>query len=121
VALPPDLQVVAPPRPPTVAAQPADPNIYSDQDRDIAPPVLLSKRPAPPPPSSPTDSQVSNTVELVIDLSGHVASVKMLERPTRLTDALSLQEYKNLLFKPAMKDGHPVQYRYLLRTVVSPR
>jgi hypothetical protein len=60
-------------------------------------------------------------MELVIDTSGHVASARLLERPLGLTDPFVLQEAKNLRFTPAMKDGHPVQYRYLLRTVASPR
>jgi hypothetical protein len=103
------------------AIAPADPTIYSEQDRDVSPPVLLSKRPTAPPAAALTDSQVSSTMELVIDVSGHVASVKLMERPTRLTDTLPLQEAKNLRFAPAVKDGNPVQYRYLLRTVASPR
>jgi len=114
--------VTPPSAPPTVVATPPpDPNIYSEQDRDVTPPILLSKRPSPPPSSGPNDTQVSNTIELVIDVTGKVIQVKMLDRPLRMTDSLLPQEAKNLLFKPATKDGHPVQYRYLLRTVVSPR
>jgi hypothetical protein len=118
----PEPRVTPPSAPPTVVAtQPPDSNIYSEQDRDVTPPILLSKRPVPPPSSGPNDTQVSNTIELVIDVTGHVVQVKMLDRPLRMTDTLLPQEAKNLLFKPATKDGHPVQYRYLLRTVVSPR
>jgi len=99
----------------------ADAGVYTDADREVVPPVLLSKRPSPPPAAEGTDSQVTNTVELVVDPSGRVQAVKMLGRSTRLTDAIPLQEYKLLRFTPAQKDGHPVSFRYLLRTVVAPR
>jgi hypothetical protein len=107
--------------PAVAVASAADGVIYTDADRDVVPPMLLSKRPPPPPAPEGTDSQVSNTMELVVDPTGHVQTVKLLGRPARLPDMLLPQEAKNLRFKPAMKDGHPVSFRYLLRTVAAPR
>jgi hypothetical protein len=64
---------------------------------------------------------VTNVLELVVDPTGHVQNVKFLGLPMRLPDMLLSQEAKNLLFTPAMKDGRPVSFRYLLRTVAAPR
>jgi hypothetical protein len=100
---------------------PADATVYSEQDRDVVPPVPPSTRPAPPPADSPTDSMVRNTYELVIDQTGHVVSAKLVGRPMRLPDMGDLQALKGWRFTPAMKNGQPVSYRYFLRTVNSPR
>jgi hypothetical protein len=111
--------------PPAVAASPApppvDPTVYSEQDRDVIPPVMLTKLSLPSPYNSPTDSQVSSTLELIVDTTGHVVSAKFVDRPTRLPDFALPQQAKLWLFTPATKNGHPVSYRYFLRTTTSPR
>jgi hypothetical protein len=111
--------------PPAVAASPAqppvDPTVYSEQDRDVIPPVMLTKLSLPSPYNSPTDSQVSSTLELIVDTTGHVVSAKFVDRPTRLPDFALPQQAKLWLFTPAKKNGHPVSYRYFLRTTTSPR
>jgi hypothetical protein len=56
----------------------------------------------------------------VVDPSGRVQRVKLLDASTGLTDAIPLQAYKLLRFTPATKDGRPVSFRYLLRTPIAP-
>ena len=82
---------------------------------------MLTKLSLPSPYNSPTDSQVSSTLELVVDTTGHVVSAKFVDRPTRLPDFALPQQAKLWLFTPAKKNGHPVSYRYFLRTTTSPR
>ena len=82
---------------------------------------MLTKLPPASAFTSPTDSQVSSTLELVVNTKGQVVTAKYVDRPTRLPDVAKLQEAKGWQFTPAMKDGHPVSYRYFLRTTTSPR
>jgi hypothetical protein len=114
---PPESSATTAPAAPTMAGVPVvDGAIYTDVDREVVPPVLLSKL---PPPAAGTDSQVTNTVELVVDPSGRVQRVHLLDASTGLTDPISLQVYKLLRFTPATKDGQPVSFRYLLRTTIA--
>lgn len=98
-----------------------DATIYSLADRDVRPPVMLSRQMLPPLPASSTDSRLDSTIELIIDPTGNVQSVRLLERPTRLPDMNILQAAKYLKFSPAIKDGQPVTYRYQLHQTVTPR
>jgi len=96
-----------------------DPTIYSRDDADVLPPVMLS-----PPmrsygkPGSTPESGVSNTLELLIDEKGGVASVKWVERPQRFIDAMEPQSAKNLKFRPAVRNGVPVKYRLYIPWLV---
>jgi hypothetical protein len=89
-----------------------DPTIYSRDDSDVQPPVMLS-----PPmrsygkPGSAPESGATNNLELLVDEKGDVASVKWVETPRRFIDAMEPQGAKNLKFKPAVRNGVPVKYR----------
>jgi hypothetical protein len=95
--------------------------IYSDADREVTPPVLLSRRPLPPPEASREGVNGPTLYELLVDQKGEVETSRLVGRPSRMTDMNTLQATKNLLFRPASKDGHAVRFRYVLRLEGSPR
>jgi len=75
----------------------AEAMIYSANDRDVTPPVAAYPRlPAEPPTRIPPGDL--STLELLVDETGQVESVKFLWR-----------------FLPAVKDGRPVKYRTLVQ------
>lgn len=89
-----------------------DPTIYSRDDSDVLPPVMLSPSMSPyGKPGSTPGAGASNTLELLIDEKGSVASVKWLERPQRFIDAMEPSAAKMLKFKPAVRNGVAVKYR----------
>ena len=90
---------------------------YSIEDRDVAPPVLLS--PGPPILPGLTDHP-SNTLDLVIDERGRVHSVKLVSAG-RLIDTVALSPAKNMKFQPAVRNGTAVRYRLFMKLPSSPR
>lgn len=60
-----------------------------------------------------------STLELLVDETGQVESVKAIGRPKHLGEALlmtvNLSAAKTWRFLPAVKDGRPVKYRKLVQ------
>ena len=110
-----------PPQPP--ASRPAvvaDSKVYSADDLDVDPPVLLSPMLFLPAPLSPGERTVTRTLELVIDTGGRVQSAKLLDEPRRLSDFNVTQQAKLLRFRAALKDGRTVMYRHRMRLTPAP-
>jgi hypothetical protein len=95
-----------------------DPRIYSREDRDVDPPVLIS--PMPPTPPGLADNVV-NTLELVINEVGVVQKAYWVTRTQRLTDATVPSAAKLMKFRPAVKSGKAVQYRLQITLRSPPR
>ena len=96
----------------------AEAMIYSANDRDVTPPVAAYPRlPAEPPTRIPAGDL--STLELLVDETGQVESVKLQGRPRHLGEALlvtvNLSAAKTWRFLPAVKDGRPVKYRKLVQ------
>ena len=101
---------------PAVAAP--DSTIYSEADRDVRPPVVLSSE-LPGPAFSGWTTR-TNVMELIVSETGAVERARLLEAPQRMPDMMLLSRAKLWKFGPAMKDGHPVRYRLVLKWEVNP-
>jgi hypothetical protein len=88
--------------------------VYSSDDADVEPPVVLSDGALTPAPSL-SGSAPRTPIELLINRSGDVERVHYLDAPEVLTDMSWLSSLKYQKFRPAMKDGLPVPYRLLVR------
>jgi hypothetical protein len=97
-----------------------DAKTYSAADLDVEEPVLLSPKPLLPAPTSRKETATTRTVELVIDQAGRVQSSKLVGVSTSMDDFSMLQPLPLLKFRPAVKDGRPVRYRYRLRLSSDP-
>lgn len=96
--------------------------IYSVDDRDVTPPVELSRAmPRWVPPSAAIAAMtLSGLVELVIDEAGAVAAVSIVKPiAPRYDQALSALA-RSWRYRPAMRSGQPVRYRQLLEIVLRP-
>jgi hypothetical protein len=92
--------------------------IYSDQDADVEPPVLLY-------PQIPTNLMLAgenrlNIMELVVSETGSVERVRLVAGPSRLPDVMLLSGAKAWRFKPASRDGEAVRYRALVSWAGTP-
>jgi hypothetical protein len=86
--------------------------IYSPDDADVQPPVMIY--PSLPPAvfvARNADVVVVNRMELVVAADGSVERVRLVNGPTRMPDMMLLSGAKLWKFTPAMKDGVPVRYR----------
>ena len=100
-----------------VGSEPASVPIYSASDRDVTPPLATYPRvPAPP---AGVRAEGLSTLELLVNESGEVESVRLQGRPAHLGEALqatvNLSAAKTWRFAPAVKDGRPVKYRKLVQ------
>ena len=73
--------------------------------------MLSPQMPSYGKPGATAQSSASNTLELLIDEKGGVASVRWVERPQRFIDAMEPAAAKMLKFRPAVRNGVPVRYR----------
>ena len=96
----------------------AEAMIYSANDQDVTPPVASYPRLPAEPPTRMLAGDLS-TLELLVDETGQVESVKAIGRPKHLGEALlmtvNLSAAKTWRFLPAVKDGRPVKYRKLVQ------
>jgi hypothetical protein len=100
------------------AAAAPDTTIYSEADRDVRPPAVLSSE-LPGPTYSEWITR-TNVMELIVSETGAVERARLLEAPQRMPDMMLLSRAKLWKFGPAMKDGHPVRYRLVLKWEVNP-
>jgi len=113
----------APPTPePSIANDEAavlpDLAVYSDQDRDVQPPKMLS--PELPRSTIALWTTRTNAMELIVSEDGIVERVKLLTPPQRMPDMMILSRAKVWKFEPALKDGRPVRYRLVVKWEVNP-
>jgi outer membrane biosynthesis protein TonB len=103
-----------------VAAQDDPATIYSFENGEVKPPVMLY--PQLPPPlliGSPAEALV-NRMELVVAADGSVERVRLVNTPRRMADMMLLSGAKLWKFAPALKDGAPVRYRTIVSWTVFP-
>ena len=101
---------------PTAAAP--DTTIYSEADRDVQPPAVLSSE--LPGPTFLEWTTRTNVMELIISETGAVERARLIVAPQRMPDMMLLSRAKLWTFRPAMKDGHPVRYRLVVKWEVNP-
>ena len=103
--------------PPQVAAAPRQPVIYSQDDKNVMPPVVV-RQDIPQFPGRVTFDR-AGVLEVVIDINGAVESATMLEGVEALYNRLLLNAAKNWMYQPARLDGAPVKYRKRIQITLS--
>lgn len=118
--LPPPPPVVEPPPPPPVveAAAPVVPRIYSADDGNVVPPLVVSQT-IPPFPGRLIFGGTT-TITVVIDVDGRVISATLDEPLNPAYDRIALNAARNWTYQPAMLDGKPVQFRKRIQLRLSP-
>ena len=95
--------------PPQMPAAPRQPAVYSQEDKNVMPPVMV-RQDIPQYPGRVTFDR-SGVLEVVIDINGTVESATMLEGVEALYNRLLLTAAKTWTYQPARLDGAPVKYR----------
>ena len=95
-------------------ATPAEPSIYGIEDLDVKRPMAVSKTMPEWRPMTGVEERQTfmGAVELVINETGKVLSVKLLDSVHPRYDPDLLKSAMNWTFRPATKNGVPVKYRY---------
>jgi len=93
---------------------------YDIADSDVTPPVVLNQSlPAWNPPWAHVAQQTyAGRLQIVVGENGSVASADIVQPSFETYDGLLLHAAKQWRYKPAMKDGHPVQYLRLIDYVL---
>lgn len=86
--------------------------LYDSLNPDVEPASLVRPR-LPSVPETPTPADQLGRLELVIDTTGKVERVRLLQTTAerRYYDAMLLSAAKAWVFAPARRDGVPVRYR----------
>jgi len=104
-----------PPAPVAVAAAPPPPpapvmfRVYSGEDRDVTPPVIINQ--ALPAFQGTVIAPRSGLLDVLISETGEVESAVMTQSVTSTYDRLALIAARMWRFKPATVNGVPVKYR----------
>ena len=109
---PPPVPVVPPTvqaPPPLAAMPPRAAVIYTQDDKNVLPPVPVRQDMPPFTGRSPFDRV--GVIEVVIDPSGGVESASMVQPSEPLYDQRLLAAAKSWIYRPARLDGAPVKYR----------
>jgi TonB family protein len=83
--------------------------VYSGEDRDVTPPVIINQ--ALPPFQGTVIAPRTGLLEVLISEIGEIESAVMTQSVTSAYDRLALIAAKMWRFKPAMVNGVPVKYR----------
>ena len=103
--------------PPQMAAAPRQPIVYSQEDKNVMPPVMV-RQDIPLFPGRVTFDR-AGVLEVLIDINGAVESATMLEGVEALYNRLLLAAAKNWMYQPARLDGAPVKYRKRIQITLS--
>jgi TonB family protein len=101
----------APPPPSTPSAL----AVYSDADKDVAKPMVLT-RTLPTWRPTPVELKLTftGTLELLISEEGKVLSASLQKSVHPRYDATLLEAAQTWTFQPATRNGAPVRYRYVM-------
>jgi protein TonB len=105
------------------AAAPADASrIYTIADQDVVPPVAMEQTIPPwtPPLGSIRYQEFSGLLEVIVDETGAVTSVELVQHVNVLYDQLLTGAAKRWRYRPAMRNGQPVKYRKQMNIVLRP-
>ena len=96
--------------------------VYTVLDRDVTPPVELERRiPAWNPPAQYAWRWFRGVVQVVVDESGSVESVQLVQSLADFYDAGLLEAARHWQFKPALRNGQPVKYRKIVEITMRPQ
>ena len=114
-APPPPPKPAEPIAPAAVPAVPAPPRVYSTADSGIVPPVVVRQDMPAVPTSIVQTARPQGLLDIVIDEQGRVMSMALRTRVHPVYDSLLLNAVRDWKYKPATKDGVPVQFRKLIQ------
>jgi hypothetical protein len=111
---PPKPAPVAAPVPPP--APPVDPNrIYTVNDADVVPPVVLKQDIPRLTPLMKPQAHERGVVEVVIDELGRVMAIAVRQSVQPMYDAELISKGRDWKYQPATLDGKPVRYRKMIQ------
>jgi hypothetical protein len=115
----PTANAAAAPKPPEV---PEPRRTFGPDDADVTAPVVVSQTLPPWRYSKLSEAhrEYQGVLALVIDENGNVQSVALLEGVQPEYNAVLIKAARSWKFRPAMKNGLPVQYRKLVKVHLSP-
>lgn len=105
-------EAMEPSEPPAIegAEAPTQARVYSEVDPDVAPPALVrSQMPEMPIGGLPIERQ--GTLDLLVGEDGQVVSARLRAQTGRHQERMMVSAAKTWRFRPAMREGQPVQYR----------
>jgi hypothetical protein len=95
----------------------AEAPVYSPADREVVPPVPLNQSLFGSPPVT-AQRMGFIAITVLVDEEGRVVSATVADAPQRLQDTmlatLNLSAAKSWRFRPALRDGKPVRYRWVV-------
>ena len=103
--------------PPPAAAVTREPIIYTQDDKNVQPPVVV-RQDLPQFPGRVTFDR-AGVIEVVIDTKGTVETTTLLETVEPLYNRLLLAAAKQWVYQPARLDGTPVKYRKRIQVTLS--
>jgi hypothetical protein len=112
----------APPKPEPVAAPPPapePPRVYSSDDADVRPPVVVRQELPRVPALIAQQTRSRGLLELVIDEQGRVAAMTMRTSLHPMYDSLLLTATRDWRYRPATQNGKPVKYRKLIQVALA--
>jgi hypothetical protein len=108
-----------PQAPPVAAPAKADPNrIYGVSDTNVVPPI--SVRQELPPFPIVVSSEMSGSMDVVVDETGAVITAMMRQPVSPMYDSHALAASKSWRYRPATLNGTPVKYRKTIQIAIKP-
>jgi TonB family protein len=98
-----------------VPAAPAEPRIYTADDKGIVQPVTIRQDVPTVPAAIASMTKSFGILDLVIDEQGRVISIAIRSRVHPVYDAALVNAAREWKYKPATLNGTPVRFRKLLR------
>jgi hypothetical protein len=97
--------------------------IYSAGDGDVVAPVVIEQtlpKWTPPTVGDYGSQTFSGMLELIIDETGGVMSVSLVQRLNVMYDQLLVHAARRWRYRPAVRNGRPVKYRKQINVVLHP-
>jgi hypothetical protein len=104
-------------------AEPPEVRIYTEDDKDVTPPVTIDQKLPPWNPQTPAAAMLGyrGVLRIVIDEQGKVEQASLVERVLESYDPLLIAAARQWTFRPARRDGQPVKYQRLIGIFLQPK
>ena len=119
-APPPEPKPEPKPEPPPPPPAPVR-DIYSGEDTDVVPPVVIRQELPRVQPSVTAQARDRGLLELVIDEQGRVVALTLRAPIHPLYDGLLLSSARDWRYHPATRNGQPVKFRKVIQITVDKR
>ena len=103
------------PPPPPPAPKPDLNRIYTTDNQDVVPPVVMRQDMPRMPPMVTAQARDRGVLEIVVDEQGRVTSAAVRESVHPIYDSMLLNAARDWRYKPAMFDGTPVKFRKMIQ------